>query len=253
MKAEILCIGTELLLGDILNTNAKYISKKLREIGIDLYYQSVVGDNFERLKKSLDIAFDRVDLIITTGGLGPTVDDITKEVIADYFDENLIVVDDYYNAILKKYSEKGFTISSGAKKEASILKNSTLLKNYKGLAPGFFYEKNNKKIIVLPGVPKELEWMVDNELEKVLTEYSDSILLTKSIEIKNIPEGVLDDKLNKYFKMKNPSIAPYIKEKFVEIKVAIKGKRSELKILENKLDKLILEIKTIIEDIKKEI
>ena len=85
IKAEILCIGTELLVGDILNTNAQYISEKLTEIGVDLYYQTTVGDNFQRVKECLKVAFNRVDLVITTGGLGPTMDDITKEVVSDFF------------------------------------------------------------------------------------------------------------------------------------------------------------------------
>ena len=145
MKAEIICIGTELLVGDIVNTNSQYISKKLTDIGIDLYYQTTVGDNFERVKECLEIAFNRVDLVITTGGLGPTIDDITKEVVADYFNEDLEVVQKYYDEVVERYSNRGFDIAKGAKKEASILKNSELLENEVGLAPGFFYEKENKK------------------------------------------------------------------------------------------------------------
>ena len=100
MKAEIICIGTELLVGDIVNTNSQYISKKLTDIGIDLYYQTTVGDNFERVKECLEIAFKRADLVITTGGLGPTIDDITKEVASDYFNEELEVVQKYYDEVV---------------------------------------------------------------------------------------------------------------------------------------------------------
>ena len=102
MKAEIICIGTELLVGDIVNTNSQYISKKLTDIGIDLYYQTTVGDNFDRVKECLEIAFKRADLVITTGGLGPTIDDITKEVVADYFNEELEVVQKYYDEVFAK-------------------------------------------------------------------------------------------------------------------------------------------------------
>lgn len=250
MKAEILCIGTELLVGDILNTNAKYISEKLTNTGVDLYYQSTVGDNYERVKKCLEIAFDRVDLVITTGGLGPTIDDITKEVVAQYFNEKLVVVEEYYKAIEKKYNEKGFEVADGAKKEASILENSKLLKNERGLAPGFFYEKDNKKIVVLPGPPKEMEWMVDNELIPLLKKYSDEILLMKTIEIKGVPEGKIDDKLKEYFKMKNPTVAPYAKEGAVHIRVAIKGNSKNKKELEEKINKIIEEIKNNFENVK---
>ena len=102
MKAEIICVGTELLVGDIVNTNSQYISKKFTDIGIDLYYQTTVGDNFERLKECLKIAFNRVDLVITTGGLGPTIDDITKEVVANYFNVDLEMIQKYYDLIIKK-------------------------------------------------------------------------------------------------------------------------------------------------------
>ena len=189
MKAEIICIGTELLVGDIVNTNSQYISKKLTDIGIDLYYQTTVGDNFDRVKECLEIAFKRADLVITTGGLGPTIDDITKEVVADYFNEELEVVQKYYDEVVERYSNRGFDIAKGAKKEASILKNSELLENEVGLAPGFFYEKENKKIIVLPGPPNEMTWMMDNQAVPLLKKYSDSVLLMKTLEIRGIPEG----------------------------------------------------------------
>jgi len=206
MKAEIICIGTELLVGDIVNTNSQYISKKLTDIGIDLYYQTTVGDNFERVKECLEIAFNRVDLVITTGGLGPTIDDITKEV------------------------------------------NSELLENEVGLAPGFFYEKENKKIIVLPGPPKEMTWMMDNQAIPLLKKYSDSILLMKTLEIKGIPEGKIDEDLEKYFKMSNPTVAPYAKERCVHVRVAMKGLRENSGNIEKEIDKIIEEIREIYPD-----
>ena len=120
MKAEIICVGTELLVGDIVNTNSQYISKKFTDIGIDLYYQTTVGDNFERLKECLKIAFNRVDLVITTGGLGPTIDDITKEVVADYFDVELEMIQKYYDLIIKKYNERGFLKSQAVQKKKPL-------------------------------------------------------------------------------------------------------------------------------------
>ena len=242
MKAEIICIGTELLVGDIVNTNSQYISKKLTDIGIDLYYQTTVGDNFERVKECLEIAFNRVDLVITTGGLGPTIDDITKEVVADYFNEDLEVVQKYYNEVVERYSNRGFDIAKGAKKEASILKNSELLENEVGLAPGFFYEKKNKKIIVLPGPPKEMTWMMDNQAIPLLEKYSDSILLMKTLEIKGVPEGKIDEELEKYFKMSNPTVAPYAKERCVHVRVAMKGLRENSEDIEKEIDKIVEEI-----------
>ena len=109
--------------------------------------------------------------------------------MADYFNEELEVVQKYYDEVVERYSNRGFDIAKGAKKEASILKNSELLENEVGLAPGFFYEKENKKIIVLPGPPNEMTWMMDNPAVPLLKKYSDSVLLMKTLEIRGIPEG----------------------------------------------------------------
>ena len=246
MKTEIICVGTELLVGDIVNTNAQYISAKLTNIGIDLYYQTTVGDNYGRLMECLENAFKRVDLVITTGGLGPTIDDITKEVVADYFGEELELIEKYYDFIVKKYNERGFgEVASGGRKEASILKNSKLLENEVGLAPGFFYEKDDKKIIVLPGPPSEMEWMTDNQVLPLLSKYSDSVLLMKTLEIKGVPEGKIDDRLKKYFEMSNPTVAPYAKEKCVHVRIAMKGSRNEKEKINQKIDKIAREIKEI--------
>ncbi len=243
MKTEIICVGTELLVGDIVNTNAQYISAKLTNIGIDLYYQTTVGDNYGRLMECLENAFKRVDLVITTGGLGPTIDDITKEVVADYFGEELEVIERYYDLIVKKYNERGFgEVASGAGKEASILKNSELLDNEVGLAPGFFYEKNDKKIIVLPGPPREMTWMVDNQVLPFLKQYSNDILLMKTLEIKGVPEGKIDDRLKDYFEMSNPTVAPYAKEGCVHVRIAMKGDRGSTDYLIAEIDKIASEI-----------
>lgn len=244
IKAEIISIGTELLVGEILNSNSQYISEKLTNIGIDLYYQTTVGDNFQRIKECLEIAFSRVDLVITTGGLGPTIDDITKEVVAHYFEEKLEVVEKYYEKIVERYKMRGFgsDIASGGKKEASIIKNSILIENEVGLAPGFFFEKNNKKIIILPGPPKELTYMIDNEVIPLLKKYSNDTLLMKTLEIKGVPEGKIDDRLKEYFKMSNPTVAPYAKEGCVHIRVAMKGSREKIEQLNENIDKIIEEI-----------
>lgn len=245
MKAEIICVGTELLVGDIVNTNAQYISEKLTSIGVDLYYQTTVGDNFERLKNCIEAAFNRVDLVITTGGLGPTGDDITKEVIAEYFNEKLEVSEKHYKEIAKRYKDRGYEVSTGGEKEASILINSKLLENENGLAPGFFYEKENKKIIVLPGPPKELTWMVDNEVLPLLSKYSDSILLMKTLEITGVPEGEINDRLKKYCDMSNPTVAPYAKDKCVHLRIAMKGSRTDTENIKKEIERIAEEIKEI--------
>ena len=243
MRAEIICIGTELLMGEILNTNAKYISEKLQEVGIDLLYQTTVGDNETRILECLDIAFNRVDLVITTGGLGPTIDDRTKEVVSKYYGKKLVLNETYYNRISEKYNERGYKLVEGAKKEASIMEDSFILDNNVGLAPGFIYENNEKKIIVLPGPPKEMESMMSEGVMPYLKVESDEILMSRIIEITGVPEGQIDEDLKEYFTMSNPTVAPYAKEKSIHIRVAIKGKKLESENLEIKLNELINEIK----------
>ncbi|RRD39678.1 molybdopterin-binding protein [Leptotrichia sp. OH3620_COT-345] len=250
MKAEILCIGTELLIGDIVNTNAQYISEKLTDIGVDLYYQTTVGDNYNRVKECLEIAFNRVNLVITTGGLGPTIDDITKKVVADFFGEELEINQKYYDKLVQRYKERGFGIDipDGGKKEASIIKGSILIENEVGLAPGFYYEKRDKKIIVLPGPPKEMIWMMDNQVLPLLSQYSNSILIMKTLEIKGVPEGKIDERLKEYFQMSNPTVAPYAKERRVQIRVAMKGSRKDKNGINKEIDRIIKGIRKIYPD-----
>ena len=218
----------------------------MRNISQQSLQITTVGDNYGRLKECLENAFKRVDLVITTGGLGPTVDDITKEVVADYFGEELEVIERYYDLIVKKYNERGFgEVASGGRKEASILKNSKLLENEVGLAPGFFYEKDNKKIIVLPGPPREMTWMVDNQVLPLLKHYSNDVLLMKTLEIKGVPEGRIDDRLKDYFEMSNPTVAPYAKEGCVHVRIAMKGDRGSSDYLTAEIDKIADEIKEI--------
>ena len=244
MKSEIICVGTELLVGDILNTNAKYISEKLAEIGINLYYQTVVGDNHERLKDVLKQATKRADLIILTGGLGPTIDDITKETIADYYGENLMLVDKYYEILKTRYKQMGKDIlPAGGEKEASILENSKLLENRVGIAPGFLYEKNDKIIAVLPGPPREMTVMFDEELVPILKTYSDGLIRFRTLKIIGVPEGNIDEDLADYFKQTNPTVAPYAKTGEVHVRIGVKGTDEEK--IEKKLDLVENEIREI--------
>jgi nicotinamide-nucleotide amidase len=158
MKAEILCVGTEILLGDIVNTNAQFISRELANLGIEVYHQSVVGDNPQRLLEELDNSFKRVDLVITSGGLGPTPDDLTKEIGAKYFKKEM-VLDEYTVEKLKSYFEAmGRSYLKGNNlKQAYFPKGSIILKNDNGTAPGCIINENGKILIVLPGPPREIK------------------------------------------------------------------------------------------------
>ncbi|MDD3014703.1 MAG: molybdopterin-binding protein, partial [Candidatus Gastranaerophilales bacterium] len=166
MTAEILCIGTELLLGETVNTNASYISKKLASIGISCFYQTTVGDNSERIKAALDIALNRSNIIIVTGGLGPTGDDITVKSIAEYFNEDLILDEDSLSNIEKFFKSINKVMPDTNIKQAFRPKNAEVILNPVGTAPGFIWEINDvfetqKVILTFPGVPIELYAMWD--------------------------------------------------------------------------------------------
>lgn len=137
MTAEILCVGTELLLGDIVNTNAAYIARELARIGIDLYHQTVVGDNPERLKRALNEAFDRADLVITTGGLGPTFDDVTKETVAAYFGKKMVRNQEAMDRIAGYYEKRGIELTDNTKKQADLPEGCIAFQNNHGTAPAW--------------------------------------------------------------------------------------------------------------------
>lgn len=156
MKAEILCVGTELLLGDIVNTNAAFIARELAENGIDVFNQSVVGDNADRLEESLSMAFDRNDMVIMTGGLGPTYDDLTKEITADYFGRKMVMHEQTLEAIKKYFDKRGLDMTENNVKQAMIPEGAIVLPNNNGTAPGIIIEGRRKTAILLPGDRKSV-------------------------------------------------------------------------------------------------
>ena len=156
MKAEIIAVGTEILLGEITNTNAQYIAKKLADLGIFVYYQTVVGDNPKRLKEIYKQGFQRADLLITTGGLGPTQDDLTKEIAADYFQKKMIFDDFSWTKIQHYFMKRNVPLVEGNKKQAFFPEEAYIIPNSKGTAPGFIIEKEGKILILLPGPPSEM-------------------------------------------------------------------------------------------------
>ena len=166
-NAEILCIGTELLMGNIVNTNAAYIAKELASLGVNVYYQSVVGDNPERLKKSLELAFSRADTVITTGGLGPTYDDLTKETIAEYFGRKLVLHQPSYDKLCKYFAATGRKITDNNKKQAFMPEGCRVFDNPNGTAPGCCIQQDGRTLIMLPGPPREMKPMFDPRLQHV--------------------------------------------------------------------------------------
>ncbi|UMZ73475.1 competence/damage-inducible protein A [Natranaerofaba carboxydovora] len=232
MKAEIISVGTELLLGEITNTNAQFISRRLAEIGVNIYFHTAVGDNPERLRNTLDIAAKRSDFIVFTGGLGPTQDDLTKEVVTKYFDLKLEMDENWLKKLEKFFEGMGRAMSENNKKQALVPENSLVLSNEYGTAPGILFEKNKTMVAMLPGPPRELNPMIDNELMPLLTarlEPTDkSRIVSRVLKLIGIGESKVDEILADLLKLDNPTVATLVKTGQLHIRITAK-ERSEIK------------------------
>ncbi|CEN89366.1 competence damage-inducible protein A [[Clostridium] sordellii] len=245
MKAEIITVGTEILLGDIVNTNSQFLAKELASLGLDVYYQSTVGDNESRLMDTLNESLDRSDIIITTGGLGPTNDDITKEVAAKCFNQELVFYNDIWKDIKQYFEKIGVEPTENNKKQAYFPKDCIILNNSNGTAPGAILKKENKMIIVLPGPPKEMIPMFNNELKKYLENLTDYKLISRTLRFFGIGESELEDKLSDIINNQtNPTIAPYAKEGEVTLRITAKSYTKDD--ADNLIDEVENKIKTLV-------
>ncbi|SFJ29230.1 nicotinamide-nucleotide amidase [Terrisporobacter glycolicus] len=237
MKAEIITVGTEILLGDILNTNTHYLSNELANMGVDVYYQITVGDNENRLLNQLEESFRRSDLVVLTGGLGPTQDDLTKEVCAKYFNLDMEFHQPSWDKIIEIHNKMKRKPTENNKKQAYFPVNSIILPNEYGTAPGCIMEKDNKTIIVMPGPPREMKPMFDNFVKPFLQKNSEDILKSKVIRIIGVGESkVENDLLDLIQKQVNPTIATYAKDGECTVRITAKGKTVE------EVEKLILPV-----------
>ena len=210
--AEILCIGTELLLGEILNSNAQYLAQQLALLGIPHFYQTVVGDNPDRIHQALEIAASRSNLIITTGGLGPTPDDLTTEAIADFFHTPLEEHPEIWERIQQMAAETGKKLTANNRKQALLPKGAEILANPIGTAPGMIWEPQpNLLILTFPGVPSELYPMWQQTASPLLQarNYGQGTFYSKVLLYWGIAESALATKVNHLFDLKNPTVAPY--------------------------------------------
>ena len=228
MKAEIISVGTEILLGDILNTNTYYLSNELAAIGVEVYYQTTVGDNEERLLKTLSESLKRSDLVICTGGLGPTEDDITKEVCAKYLGYDLEINEDSWNKIKRYFDKMGKNPTENNKKQGYFPRNSKILPNDYGTAPGCIMEKNNKAIVILPGPPREMKPMFDNYVKPFLLERTSNIIESRVLRIIDMGESNIEYQLTDLIQnQSNPTIATYAKDYECTVRITAKAKSKE--------------------------
>ena len=228
MKAEIITVGTEILLGDILNTNCRYLSRELAAMGIEMYYQITVGDNEERLLKTLEESLNRSDIVICTGGLGPTEDDITKEVCAKYFGYELELHKPSLDAMIERFKHMNRVPTKNNEKQAYFPKEAYILKNDNGTAPGCIMEKDNKMIIVLPGPPKEMEAMFENYVKPYLSKLTDDVIESEILRIIGVGESqVENDIIDIIDSQTNPTIATYAKGYECTLRITAKAKSVE--------------------------
>src|SRR6476660_575339 len=192
MNAEILAVGSELLLGQILNTNAQYLSKQLAELGIDVYVHTVVGDNEKRLTESLELAANRADLVILTGGLGPTKDDLTKETAATFCGRTLVHDEAALRSIESYFEKRNRQMTPNNRKQALVIEGSTVLKNHTGMAPGMYVESDKCKLVLMPGPPRELQPMFELELKPLLIDGSGTAITSRVLRYFGIGESQLE-------------------------------------------------------------
>lgn len=209
---ELISVGTEILLGDILNTDAQYLSIELAKLGISVIHQSTVGDNRERLLAQLDEAAKRSDIIILSGGLGPTPDDLTKEVCCEFFGKEMFLHEPTVEKIKNYFSSKGMEMAQNNLKQAMLPKDCVIFPNDNGTAPGMAIEKDGVHILVLPGPPRELKPMFRNSALPYLMRFSDKIIVSHNIRTFGIGESSMAEKVNDLFESENPTVAPYAKD-----------------------------------------
>jgi len=230
LRAEILCVGTELLLGNITNTNARDVSVYLSELGIDVFYETVVGDNPERLTKAVDIAKSRADIIITTGGLGPTCDDLTKQVLAKAFGLEM----EFHAELaeeMKRYFHDILGVSEMTEnnlQQAYLPVGCTIFHNDWGTAPGCAFESGGVHVLMLPGPPRECNAMFKACAMPYLRALSDEQLYTHNLRIVGSGESTVESKLRDLMnELSNPTLAPYAKEGEVLLRVTAKAKSQD--------------------------
>ncbi len=227
-SAEIIGVGTELLLGEIVNSDAQIISQGLSELGVNVFYHTVVGDNQQRLQAVIELAKTRSDIIITTGGLGPTYDDLTKETIAMCFGKRLIVHDRSRVRLLDFFKKTGCSMPENNDSQAMIPEDSIVLENDWGTAPGIIMEHGGKHIIMLPGPVAECSMMFQFRVIPYLEKITNRIILSKSVKIFGMGESAVDKILSPMMAdMKNPTVAPYAKNGEVLLRVTASAVKKE--------------------------
>lgn len=227
MRSEILSIGTELLLGHITDTNASWLAQQLIPLGIDLFYVSEIGDNLERLTATISRAHERSDLVVMTGGLGPTEDDLTREAIAAVLHETPIVDAQLEKSLRAFFAGRGIIMPERNVKQAWTLPSVTILPNPIGTAPGWWAEHEGKVIIAMPGVPYEMKRMWQSEVVPHLRPRTNDLLFTRILRVAGMGESSVEERLDEVLHSNNPTVATYAKQDAVDVRITAKAPTSE--------------------------
>jgi len=228
MKAEIISIGTEILLGELLDTNANYLAARLPALGIDLYWTTQVGDNLGRLTEAFRRAWDRSDLTLATGGLGPTEDDVTREAIAAALDESPSVQPELEAQLRAFFSNRGLVMPERNVKQAALIPSARAIPNPRGTAPGWWVEREGRILVAMPGPPPELERMWEVEVAPRLAALvGGGVIVSRTLKTAGIGEGTIDEMVSPLLKSTNPTIGVYAKADGVQLRLTAKAATDE--------------------------
>ena len=226
MAAEVICVGTELLLGDILNSNSQYLAKELAALGVPHFYQTVVGDNIDRVHQAIEIGATRSSILIFTGGLGPTPDDLTTESIASYFNTPLVKYPEVIADIERKYAQRGREMTASNRKQALQPQGAAILPNPLGTAPGMIWQpRAGLTIFTFPGVPREMYRMwQDTAIPFLKTQgYGQNPIYSRSLRFFGVAESALAEQVNHLFDSNNPTVAPYAGKGQVRLRISARA------------------------------
>ena len=219
MRAEIISIGTELLMGELVDTNSAFLASELAKLGIEVRFITKVGDDPDRLRDTISRAFTRSDITLTSGGLGPTSDDLTRETIAAVFGEEMSVQDDLLAHLKAQFANRGFPMPETNIKQATLIPSAKALPNPMGTAPGWWAERNGSAIVAMPGPPREIQQMWANEVAPRLRERNSGVaILTRNLKTFGISEGGLDEMLSPLFASENPLLGIYSKQDGIHLR-----------------------------------
>ncbi|MGB8957282.1 MAG: CinA family nicotinamide mononucleotide deamidase-related protein, partial [Tumebacillaceae bacterium] len=232
MNAEIIAVGTELLMGQIANTNAQYLSTKLAEIGISVYHHTVVGDNLQRAKRVLEVAQERgADIIILSGGLGPTEDDLTRQVVADFLGRGQNLSTEILEHIRSLFTYRGREMPENNKQQAMVIEGATVLHNPRGTAPGQYVEGNGMHFFLLPGPPTELKPMYAEQVLPILKKLQgaeERVFASRYLRTFGIGESTMEEMIKDLIaSQSNPTIAPYASEAEAVIRLTASAKNEQ--------------------------